>query len=244
MTAPRRIIDDPAMNDDIRKVVRSVRALDPHYDVTRGVARFHAMLEAGPNVDTAKGVGMPLATKLLAFAGVLGVGFGATYLTVASRSAPMVEASAPPALVALPSNAPEQRSSAADVPSVSVDALPSASAPASGSAFARAPAGGPAPGPSAGRDVAAEREREVRHLVELQRVAASDPARAIVLARAGHAEFPRGALVQEREIILIDALVHEGETREAGERARSFVRTYPKSAAVAHMRAIAGEPAP
>lgn len=240
MTAPRRIIDDPAMNDDIREVVRSVRALDPDYDVTRGVARFHAMLEAGPNADTAKGVGMPLATKLLVFAGVLGVGFGAMYLTVASRSAPVVEASAPPVIVALPSNAPEQRSSAADVPSVSVDALPSASA----SAFVRAPAVGPAPAHSGARDVAAEREREVRHLVELQRVAASDPARAIVLARTGHAEFPRGALVQEREIILIDALVQEGETREAGERARSFVRTYPKSAAVAHMRAIAGDAAP
>jgi hypothetical protein len=83
-----------------------------------------------------------------------------------------------------------------------------------------------------------DREREVLHLAKLQRLAASDPVQAIDVAMAGHAEFPRGVLFQEREVILIDALVQVGRAREAGEHARAFVKAYPKTPAGSHLRTI------
>jgi hypothetical protein len=229
MTAPRRIIDDPSVHEDIRDVVRNVRGLHPDYDVAGGVARFDATLGAMQAADVAKSAGVPLATKLLVVAAVFGVGIGVTYTMVGPRSAPSIEVPSPRAAIAPPTNLPELRPSAADVPSMSVDALPSVPTPST-SATAVHPAA---------REVSNDREREVRHLVELQRMAASDPASAILLAKAGHAEFPRGALYQEREIILVDALVQKGQAHEAGQRAKAFVKAYPKSPAAPHMRAIA-----
>ncbi|AKU95102.1 hypothetical protein AKJ09_01766 [Labilithrix luteola] len=81
-------------------------------------------------------------------------------------------------------------------------------------------------------------------LAKLQRKATSDPAQAIDLALAGHAEFPHGVLFQEREVILVDALVQAGRLSEAKKHARAFVEAYPKSPVISHLRAIAEIDAP
>jgi hypothetical protein len=58
----------------------------------------------------------------------------------------------------------------------------------------------------------------------------SDPARALARANEHRQQFPRGALVQEREVIAIKALRALGRTGEADARSEAFAKAYPGSA--------------
>ncbi|WP_437313409.1 hypothetical protein [Sorangium sp. So ce385] len=116
---------------------------------------------------------------------------------------------------------------------VSVDALPVARPGATAPPRPVAHATTPSPGPTRGVS-----EREVTHLVELRRVAVTDAAAAVELARAGHAEFPRGMLYPEREAILNDALRRSGRPDEARAHAALFVERYPTHTATPRMRSL------
>jgi hypothetical protein len=59
---------------------------------------------------------------------------------------------------------------------------------------------------------------------------ASDPKRALALTREHARRFPKGVLIQEREVIAIDALKRLGKGSEADSRADQFKKTYPGSA--------------
>jgi hypothetical protein len=58
------------------------------------------------------------------------------------------------------------------------------------------------------------------------------------LAEVAHLDalFPSGALVQEREIVAIDALGALGDTEGARARADAFLRSFPASPYAAHLR--------
>jgi hypothetical protein len=56
------------------------------------------------------------------------------------------------------------------------------------------------------------------------------PAVALTFCERHRREFPNGALVQEREIIAVTALVRLGRTSDARARAERFRRSYPRSA--------------
>ena len=58
----------------------------------------------------------------------------------------------------------------------------------------------------------------------------SDPARALLRANEHRQHFPRGALVQEREVIAIKALRALGRVGEADVRAEAFGKAFPGSA--------------
>jgi hypothetical protein len=58
----------------------------------------------------------------------------------------------------------------------------------------------------------------------------SDPGRALALVQEHRRRFAGGALVQEREVIAIEALSRLGRTDEARSRARGFEQAYPGSA--------------
>jgi hypothetical protein len=58
----------------------------------------------------------------------------------------------------------------------------------------------------------------------------SDPARALARANEHRSRFPRGVLVQEREVIAIKALRQLGRGAEADQRADAFERAFPGSA--------------
>lgn len=49
-------------------------------------------------------------------------------------------------------------------------------------------------------------------------------------------QFPDGVLVQEREVLVIEALAKAGKRAEASSRAAAFLRTYPTSPHAAKMR--------
>lgn len=80
---------------------------------------------------------------------------------------------------------------------------------------------------------------EAELLERARRALTSDPARALALTRLHQAQFPRGALAQEREVIAIDALRRLGRGDEAGQRASRFGQQYPGSA---HRRAVEASP--
>ena len=58
----------------------------------------------------------------------------------------------------------------------------------------------------------------------------SDPSRALQRANEHAARYPRGVLVQEREVIAIQALRQLGRSAEAERRAAAFAKAFPGSA--------------
>jgi hypothetical protein len=55
---------------------------------------------------------------------------------------------------------------------------------------------------------------------------------------------PRGALSQERDVLIIEALVGLGRTVEASARAEQFRRAYPGSSHLRRIELLVGRPDP
>lgn len=71
---------------------------------------------------------------------------------------------------------------------------------------------------------------EAELLEQARSAAKSDPARALSRANEHAARFPHGVLVQEREVLAIQALRQLGRTAEADKRAAAFAKAFPGSA--------------
>jgi hypothetical protein len=71
-------------------------------------------------------------------------------------------------------------------------------------------------------------EREMAMLVTTQRVLFTDPARALNLARQGESEFEDSMFTQERQQLLLLALVKLGRLDEAKRLARPYLARYPQ----------------
>jgi hypothetical protein len=67
-------------------------------------------------------------------------------------------------------------------------------------------------------------------LGQAQAALAGDPRRALSLAESHQQRFPHGVLVQEREVIAIEALERLGRKSAAQARAARFLRVFPTSA--------------
>jgi hypothetical protein len=76
-------------------------------------------------------------------------------------------------------------------------------------------------------------------LEQARRVLASAPAAALALTNEHAQRFPRGLLVQEREVIAIEALRRLYRTAEADRRAAAFSKAFPGSA---HLRMVEDAP--
>jgi hypothetical protein len=76
---------------------------------------------------------------------------------------------------------------------------------------------------------------EAKLLDEARAALASNPERALALAREHRTRYPSGLLAQEREVIIIEALSRLGRSAEAREHSDDFARRYPGSA---HQRKI------
>jgi hypothetical protein len=70
-------------------------------------------------------------------------------------------------------------------------------------------------------------EREMAMLAVAQRVLQSDPARSLALARQGEAEFAGSMFTQERQQVLLLALVKLGRMDEARQLAKPYLARYP-----------------
>ncbi len=72
-------------------------------------------------------------------------------------------------------------------------------------------------------------EGEADLLVRARAAVGGDPARALSLVKEHERRFPGGALVQEREVIAVSALVGLGRMSEARPRAARFLEQHPSS---------------
>jgi outer membrane protein assembly factor BamD (BamD/ComL family) len=87
-------------------------------------------------------------------------------------------------------------------------------------------------GPARARPTVDEGHGGASELELLKRARAAleaHPARALRLARQHARRFPEGDLVQERQVVVVEALVRLGRVEEARARARRFRQRYPDS---------------
>ncbi len=93
----------------------------------------------------------------------------------------------------------------------------------------------PAGASAATTDEAARKEGEASFLRRAKVALPTDPARALRLTDEHPTVYPRGVLLQEREVIAIEALIRLGRTDDARARAASFRSRYPSSVYHGHL---------
>ncbi len=204
---PARLVDsDGSAPEALRELLRgAARDVGTDAELARLGSRLGSMLAPA----TAAQVGLGIGTKLgLGALGLLAAGGGLWFFQ--SLPAAPVRSVTAPVTTATPSVAPQVAESAVPeppLPSAQVAALP---------APARAPA--------------APRASEAELLEQARGALGRDPSRALSRANEHARSYPRGVLVQEREVIAIQALRQLGRAAEADRRAQTFVKAFPGSA--------------
>jgi hypothetical protein len=221
---PSRLLDAPDVPAGLRKALRTAQAdLGTDEQVARLAGKLGPLL--GPGVPVATGTAAAAsaggALKLgLAALALIGAGGGAWLLSAPQSASP--PAPTPPAVEAAPVAAPAAPPAEPAAPApvaVPREVAPSAAAPE---------AKPPAQLPSKPTPPAAPSEAD---LLEQARTALkSDPSRALARANEAAQRYPRGVLVQEREVLAIQALRRLGRSAEADRRAEAFAKAFPGSA--------------
>jgi len=202
---------------------------------------------------TAGAITKAAAAKVAALAATVGIVIGVaagrewgarTAVDVAAR--PAASLSAPPApgsaasaasAGSAPLVAPTPLAPPSSDDSISVDALPTVAA--SAGAAARGPVGAPSSSsssPSSGLAPEAAGRSALRQERELVDGAAGalksgNAQQALTLGAQHERRFPAGQLAEEREVIVIEALIALGRRSEAGARTERFRKTFPSSPA-------------
>jgi hypothetical protein len=186
------------------------------------------------------------AAVVVAVAGLVGVGvLSQTFRGRSAHRGASPESAA--SVVALepsaPAPVPEMSVAVADLPSVPEAPQPPPTTPARSTpnrprVVQVAPS---VPAVEMGAGEAAEMKESESEASFLRRTRAAlveDPARALRMTDEHASRYPRGVLLQERDVIAIDALVRLGRRDEARARATAFNAKYPSSAHASHLAAI------
>ncbi len=175
-------------------------------------------------------------TKLVALA-LVGLGVG----IFGWQARNVEQAAAPPSEVAVQSAAPTPASPpslsppAVEVAPTPVEALPSS---ATAAVVASTPHRAVAPRPPSSAVVVStsteartppSRENEFALVRRAQDALVSDPARTLILVQEHARAFPTGELVQEREVLAVEALARLSRMAEARERADALRALYPRT---------------
>jgi hypothetical protein len=189
---------------------------------------------SGPSGHGAARTATSLATaaKSGGLGKILAVGIGAFVAGGVARDVVSTARRAPPSATAAPSSTTSGAASATRTfdPGADTSPLPPASV-----ATAEPPATAPAPSSaSSASPTAASTEHDLTRERELLDVAQAALARGraedAFLAAQRHADrWPHGALSEEREVVLIKALVALGRRPEAEQRATRFRKAFPRS---------------
>lgn len=222
---------DPARlsegNDALGELLRAARADVPAESQLSQVASALAELSpvapgAGATSAAAGGAAAGAAAGAVGGGKVVGVLVVACALVAASiygivkTQRPRLAPAAP--IVSQPQPAPQIQESTPTQPAPTASAEPVAPATSD-----------PVPQPTAKGAAAPPAQTESQLLDAARGALASNPSRALSLARRHAQLFPNGVLVQEREVIAIEALKRQGKGGAAQERAQSFDRKYPNS---------------
>ena len=94
---------------------------------------------------------------------------------------------------------------------------------------------------SAGSDVASRLREESAAVLAIRRTLLAGNARqALSLLARARADFPHGALAEEREALSVRALLAAGETDAARQRGADFLRRFPRSPQASDVRRLLG----
>ena len=219
-------LSDPSAPAGLRDVLRAAQAdVGTDAQLARLAERLGPMLgPAVPPAPVAPAAGLSGAAKL---------GLAGLALIVAGGGAWLVSASHPAGPPPAPSPAHAVTPPAAVVKPPEVSATPAPAPPASEAIVGDAkpvPATASVPAKLPEKPTPPAQPSEAELLEQARAAMKGDPARALQRANEHAARFPGGVLVQEREVIAIQALRKLGRTAEADRRAQAFARAFPGSA--------------
>lgn len=225
---PSRLFDSPDAPAGLRDVLRAAQTdVGTDQQVARLAGKLGPLL--GPAAPVATGTAAAAsaggALKLgLAALALIGAGGGAWLLSAPQSASPPAPT---PSAVAAPPVAPAApKTEVAAVAPPDAAASPDAAAPP-----AVAPEAKPAPAAQLPNKPAAPPAPSEADLLEQARSALkSEPSRALARANEAAQRYPRGVLVQEREVLAIQALRRLGRVAEADRRAEAFAKAFPGSA--------------
>lgn len=220
---PSRLFDSATAPAGLREVLRQASAdVGSDAQVARLAERLGPLLgPVGPAVPVAAAA-KASSLKLGLVGAALIVAGGGAWLLSASPSSP------PP-----PAPTPAQTSPKPNAVALGAQPAPSAQpaveptpTPTTAAAVESAPVSAKLPEKPTPPALPSEAE-----LLEQARAALkTDPARALQRANEHAARFPRGVLVQEREVLAIQALRRLGRAADADRRAAGFAKAFPGSA--------------
>ncbi len=223
--------------EPLRDVVRDLRqATLSEQSLARIEAKLGAALDVrlpAPGARRAAPVGGPAAATgrrwlwLVAAALVVAVAAALAAERRARRTPPVQSPAGLPALGAPASLPPPPPVEPTSPPTATADGELDASA---------------VPSRASSPPVSAPSEGEL--LGRAERSLASSPATALALADEHARRFPRGSLVQEREVIAVEALARLGREAEARARGRALLRAYPASIYRTKVEQVLGPSAP
>lgn len=241
---PKRLLLDPELAPELGE---QLKQFDQHcqgqpFDLHAGLARFEAAISAAPVAGaSAAGAGLKAGAGSAALAGTASAGSGgvATGAAVLTGLKGLIAAGAlagagalawtfwpTPAASPAPQNTPSQPASAQPA-----TATPSPKDPASSQ-----------------RSTSSATLKENPLQAELavvkkarQALAAGQAAKALTLLQDSQEKFANGALVPEREALLIIALSQSGQARKARPKARRFLSKHPESPMANRVRQVLGK---
>jgi hypothetical protein len=238
MSELRRLLDDPGSTELERSLLRSWDHEQPSNAarertlVALGIGAGAAVTAAAGSASAAAAAGGSIAPKaatgllLLKWWAISTVAVGAvaggTVYAVHERAAdkpPVVQTQPQPVVAAPPMVAPLPVETTAPITTAPTD-LP------------RATVRAPAPTPSSLTEEVAELDR-ARAALD-----ANDPSRALTLADEYESRHPRGAFIQEAEVLRVQALLAKGDRAGAERAGNKFLAAYPKSPHAARVRAL------
>ncbi len=220
---------DEAIPEALRAAMGAMRERAPGQDA---LARMRASLgvpdPSGPGTppepsNTPSGATSGLAglssAKALAVAGVA-VTLGGLWWATARDDSPVtiptqVPAISAPAGISSSSPPPAHSAIAAEPPPPEL----STTAPAKPKRTDASPSASPVTG-----------ESEVQLIGRAQQLVRSQPQAALALCREHARKFPKGMLVQEREVLIVEALQRLGQEEEARKKSESFLKENPDTA--------------
>jgi hypothetical protein len=217
---PSRLLDSSTVPAGLREVLQKASAdVGTDAQVARLAQRLGPLLgPAGPGAPVAA-ASKALSVKLGLVGAALIVAGGGAWLLSASPSSP-----SPPAPAAI-----RDRSPAAPPPVAPTPAQTPSSAPQPVES-APSVAVEPAPAKLVERPTPPAQLSEAELLEQARAALKSAPGRALQRANEHAARFPRGVLVQEREVLAIQALRRLGRDAEADRRTEAFAKAFPGSA--------------
>ena len=234
---PRRILEQPASAwSELVPGMRELRQVGPSAEQLQNMRRVLGL--PGTVVPRPRAHGPWRGPWLYVVTGVLLMAAGAAWWRHAQAPQPLAKPAAPRTVV----HAQPARANAAEPVAAVVDPAPVVQAPPP--AVKAEPRRKPAV--SAARSDDHDDIASAAELALLRRAKAharSEPSRALALVAEHERDHARGALVQEREVIAIEALLVAGQRSLAQQRATRFFARFPDSAHSRRIRTLLVESA-